>query len=77
MNDTYFVIHFTEDGEAHISAHTRAKLLALFAGKAWGDEQVFATLDECRPGYSHGLLIIKGEVVAPFAKEKVVEFDIK
>lgn len=69
----YFVISNC-DGDTIVTPYTKTKLLEMLSRN---EEQKFITeLSEEDANYWDGILIIKGEIVVPREKTRVVELDI-
>ncbi len=76
--ETYFVIT-AGDGDTYIKQYTKDELLKALAEEYWGDNTVFLDLTHSMdPDYwpENGMLIIKGEIVAPTPKDVVTAWDI-
>lgn len=76
----YFVITRSEDGEVSVTPTTEKKLLKAFDDGWYENSNILDYFPEDRnPQYwtgSHVVLIIKGEIVVPKAKEKVIKYEL-
>jgi hypothetical protein len=77
MINTYFVISNSE-GDTRVSMVTKQELLTRINENYWGEREYLSEIpDELDTNYwGNNVLIIKGEVVSPVAKEKVIEYEI-
>ena len=73
----YFVIS-NSDGDTRVNMVTKQELLERINEHYWGKRKYLSEIpDEIDTNYwGNNVLIIKGEVVAPTAKERVIEYEI-
>lgn len=78
MEDKYFVIH-NGDGDTTVREYTKEQLLEDIEENAWGDAIPLDAIPENSDTNYWGanILIIKGSIVTPKAKEVVTKYDIK
>jgi hypothetical protein len=81
--ETYFVIHGSEDGDVYVIKETKASLLKQLHPNEYGDvEIVIADILESLPDMEMTgwdgpfILIIKGEIVIPQPLEVIPRFEI-
>ena len=82
--ETYFVIHGSEDGDIYVTKETEVSLLKQLNLDKHGDVGLMAAdiLESLPSGiYMQGwggpfILIIKGEIVTPKTKEVITVFEI-
>lgn len=73
--EKYFIIR-NSDGDTHVDCLSKEELLERL--KEESTEYMSSMPDDSDTNYwGEDALIIKGEIVAPFAKRVVKEFDIK
>jgi hypothetical protein len=79
MNETYFVISCSEDGETTVEAMSKETLLERIESEYWGSKEVFTELpDNSDTNYwGNGILIIKGKMVCPKAELVVTKYNIE
>jgi len=77
MSDVYFVINNNE-GDTRVNMITKQELLERVNEHYWGHCEYLSEVPQERDTNYWGVsvLIIKGEVVVPTAKEKVIEYEI-
>ena len=73
----YFVISNSE-GDTTITPVRKKELLERINEHYWGRREYLSEIPQERDTnyWGDGVLIIKGEVVVPTAKEKVIEYEI-
>lgn len=67
----YFVIYSSEDGKVRVNRFSKEELENRLNKNYWGDDPKFLS-EKDDLAYSVGLMIIKGDLIAPQPK-KVVE----
>jgi len=71
----YFVIRSNDEGEVSVAQMDRNELETRLNEYYWGDDVQFLNpADDLR--YNSGLIIIKGEVVRPKARQVVQEWEV-
>ena len=76
---TYFVI-CNSDGDTTVSRMTAEELKKALNDKDWGENPEFITPDEkCDDDTNYwagGMMIIKGEIIVPQAKQTITEYEV-
>ena len=83
--EKYYVIYGSEDGDARMQEFSsKESLLKFLDPEDWcGDDESLEFLEklyqptEDITNWGRRFMVIKGEIVVPIAKEKIVEYDIK
>jgi len=79
MNESYFLITCSEDGDLGVQEYSKAELLTALAEGDHGKLEFISKLranDPMNWGRNQCVLI-KGEVVVPYPKETTVAYDVK
>ena len=76
--ETYFVIHCSEDGDVSVNHYTKDELLEALEGEDYGADIGFHdSLERHDPQYwGRKILIIKGSIVVPKPKKVIESYDI-
>ena len=76
--DNYFVIHVSENGDISIREMTKIHLLEMLKEDQYGYDVFRDKLSVRDPQYwgDKNTLIIKGEIVVPFAKKVITTYNI-
>lgn len=76
----YFIIHNSEDGEVSVHQMDAEELQKKLKEDYWGTGKKFILpndIFDCDPNYWGGkLLIIKGEIIVPKAKQTIIEYEV-
>lgn len=74
----YFVIMCSEDGEVFVNQLSKFDLLKRIEEKYWGEVEFIDYIPDSDPqSWGHSVIIIKGNLVLPEPKTKVLKYDIK
>ena len=79
MKDQYFVIS-NDDGDTSVDTFTKEQLLKAIQENYWGKKIIFSELpkEDSDPNFwGEAILIIKGSVVTPVAKQVITKYDIE
>jgi hypothetical protein len=77
MDEKYFVISCSEDGETTVEVMDRETLLERIESEYWGSKEVLSELPENTDTnyWGNGLVIIKGKMVVPKAEQVITRYN--
>jgi hypothetical protein len=78
MDEKYFVISCSEDGETTVEVMDKETLLERIGEEYWGSKEVLTEIPENTDTnyWGNGMLIIKGKMVTPKPEQIVTRYNI-
>ncbi len=78
MKEQYFIIS-NSDGDTTIDVFTKEQLLKAIQEQYWGEREILTEIpaDSDTNYWGNAILIIKGNIVTPVAKQVITKYDIE